>query len=353
MFNCSDDVIAHHDTDVSLPQFDRDEMRKRRDSNRKRLKDGLAADEFPLPQFFESQGSYRMKTMVQDEDQDYDIDDGAYFAKGDLVGTRGAYLTSLQARERVRNAIDDGSFATPPEVRSNCVRVFYKKGYHVDIPVYREIPADDDDNVTGEAYYELAGPAWRRSDARHVTNWFDDENKSQSPDTSNGRQLRRVVRQIKFFARSRDNWSGNILSGFGITKLVTECYSSDIDREDRSLYDTMVAIRDRLNGNLEVEHPVTPGATITKDDNDPKARFLRDKLCDAISNLASLFEWNCDSAKARKAWDKVFNTSFFSNREPTASAVAKPAIIGTSSAWAGAATASETAVRNDSGNRHA
>lgn len=353
MFNCSDDVLAHHDSDVTLPQADRSEMSKRRDSNRRRLKNGLAADDLPLPLFFESQGSYKMKTMVQHPEQDYDIDDGVYFAKDDLVGTRGAYLTSLQARQRVRDALDDGSFETPPEIRKNCVRVYYKKGYHVDVPVYREIPADDEDNDTGEVYYELAGPAWIRSDARNVTEWFDDENRTQSPDESNGRQLRRTVRQLKFFARSRDSWKDNILSGFGITKLVTECYSADLDREDRSLYDSMVAIRDRLNRDLEIEHPVTPGATITKGDDDPKARFFRDKLSDAIANLDPLFEWNCDSAKARKCWDKVFNTTFFSDREPKASALAKPTIVGTSSAWAGAAAASESAVSTDAGNRHA
>lgn len=147
------------------------------------------------------------------------------------MGPRGAYMTALQARQMVRDALDDGSFNTPPEVRKKCVRVYYSEGYHVDIPVYRQI-IETDDNGEEVIVNELAAADWVRSDAREVTDWFDAENKRQSPDTENGRQLRRVTRQIKKFSRSRASWKKPILSGFGITKLVTECFYKSADRED-------------------------------------------------------------------------------------------------------------------------
>jgi hypothetical protein len=37
MFDCSDDVLAHHDEQVTLPQAERTNMRARRDANRDRL----------------------------------------------------------------------------------------------------------------------------------------------------------------------------------------------------------------------------------------------------------------------------------------------------------------------------
>src|SRR5258707_12020903 len=132
MYDCADDVLAHHDEEVTLPGAQRDEMRKRRNSNRDRLKKGLAKAGKPAPLQFKSQGSYAMKTMVQHPELDYDIDDGVYFAKEDLVGSRGAEMSALDARTMVRDAIDDGSFADAPEVRTNCVRVYYQAGYHVD-----------------------------------------------------------------------------------------------------------------------------------------------------------------------------------------------------------------------------
>jgi hypothetical protein len=65
-------------------------------------------------------------------------------------------------------------------------------------------------------------PASRRvrEPGQLLTAWFETENDNKSPDTDNGRQLRRIVRQIKKYAWSREGWKGQILSGFGITKLV-------------------------------------------------------------------------------------------------------------------------------------
>lgn len=317
MYDCADDVLAHHDEVVTLPQSDRNEMRSRRNANRDRLKEGLNDAGDPVPREFVSQGSYAMKTMIQHSKKDYDIDDGVYFDKEVLVGDRGAEMSSLQVRRMVRDALDDGSFKTEPEVRTNCVRVHYEAGYHVDQPVYRRVTTKD---VWGNETYhhELASSDWKRSDARDVNEWFHKENKTQSPDTGNGRQLRRVVRQLKRHARSRQSWKGQNLSGFGITKLVTECFQASAGREDAALYDTMKAIRDRLNVSLVVEHPVTPNTTITNGTDDPKARFLRDKLTEAVDALAPLFASDCTRKKALACWDKVFATQFFSDREDKA-----------------------------------
>ena len=314
MHNCSDDVLAHHDEEVTLPQAKRTNMRDRRDANRNRLKTGLKKNKKPAPREFVKQGSYAMKTMVEHPDNDYDIDDGVYFNKEELVGDRGADMSGLQVRQVVRDALDDGSFKKAPEVRSNCVRAYYAAGYHVDLPAYRRVTVTD--SWGNETYHhELASSEWKRSDARDVTDWFDRENTRQSPDTTNGRQLRRIVRQIKKYARSRPSWSGQILSGFGITALVVECYRANLSREDTALYDTMSAIRNRLKWNLAVQHPVTPNETITQGDDDARAKFLRDRMTEAIKALDPLFDPNCSRKKALKCWDKVFSTTFFSDRD--------------------------------------
>ncbi len=289
MFDCSKDILAYHDDEVTLPHAERTNMRGRRDANRDRLKKGLKDKGKPAPREFASQGSYAMKTMVQHPDNDYDIDDGVYFDKAVLAGERGAEMTALQTRQMVRDALDDGSFKTPPEALKNCVRVYYTAGYCVDVPAYRRVTTK---NIFGNEVYhhELASSDWKRSDARDVSKWFEDENTRQSPDTTNGRQLRRVVREIKKYARSRESWTNQILSGFGITKLVTECFRGNAAREDCALYDTMKAIRDRLNWNLVVAHPVTPNSFITNGNDDARARFLRSKLTEAIDTLAHLIQ---------------------------------------------------------------
>nr|CCD32131.1 Conserved hypothetical protein [Methylocystis sp. SC2] len=348
MFNCAKDVRAYHDQDVTLPKTEQDAMHDRRNSNRTRLRNGLSAAGKPAPLEFVKQGSYAMKTMVRDPDNDYDIDDGVYFRKGDLVGERGAEMTSLQARQMVRDAVDDGKFKRAPEVRPNCVRVFYEKGYHIDLPVYRRVTTS---TVFGEEYhYELAASSgWKRSDARDVSDWYEDGRAK----SSDGVQFRRINRDLKKYARSRYSWRSGILSGFGITVLNTECFRVN-EREDRALYDTMVAIRDRLNWDLQIAHPVTPGDYITSGPDDAKARCFREKLTEAIDMLQPLFEADCTREKALKCWDKVFATTFFGERleEEQRASVAAPAIIG-SAALLSATAAASSAVSSAGGGRHA
>ena len=114
MIDCAKDVRAYHNKDVTLPESEQKSMRDRRNANRKRLRKGLDKAGKPAPIEFVKQGSYAMKTMIQDSDNDYDIDDGVYFRKEDLVGKRGAEMTSLQARQMVRDAVDDGKFKKAP-----------------------------------------------------------------------------------------------------------------------------------------------------------------------------------------------------------------------------------------------
>lgn len=348
MFDCSKDVRAYHDQEVTLPKSEQDAMRDRRNANRTRLRNGLTEADKPAPLEFVKQGSYAMKTMTRDANNDYDIDDGVYFRKEDLVGDRGAEMTSLQARQMVRDAVDDGKFKTPPEVRSNCVRVFYKKGYHVDLPVYRRVVTST--AFGEEIHYELAASSgWKRSDARDVSDWYEDE-RAKSAD---GVQLRRINRDLKKYARSRESWRDSILSGFGISVLTTERFRYN-DREDQALYDTMVAIRDRLNYDLQVAHPVTPGDFITSGPDDARARCFRDKLTGAIDTLQPLFEANCTRERALKCWDKVFATTFFSERleEEHRAAIATPAII-TSAGLLSQTAAAAAAVSSAGGGRHA
>ena len=356
MIDCSKDVLAYHDDEVTLPQAERTAMRDRRDANRKRIRKGLEDKKDPKPIQFCKQGSYAMKNMVQHPELKYDIDDGIYFEKEDLKDSNGVDKSAIDARTMVRDAVDDGCFNTPPEVCSNCVRVHYAAGYHVDIPVYRRVVTTDWFGNEQE-HFELASSDWKRSDARDVTDWFDKENQSQSPDILNGRQLRRMTRDIKKFTQSRTSWEEKA-SGLMITTLVTECYQANADREDMALYYTMQGIRDRLKLSLVVHHPVTPNDTITKGDDDPKAQFLRDKLSDAVSWLSILFDSSCTRKQAMAAWDKVYNTDYFSDRleeeikESKAAAIGAPAILtgGLVKSWA---TAEPRAVQKEGGGRYA
>lgn len=311
MYNSHDDILSYHKEEVTLPESERSEMRDRRNTNRTQLEEGLDRAGEPKPMHFKSQGSYEHRTMVQHKNKDYDIDDGVYFSQDDLKGPKGGDKSASDAKEMVRKALHKDQFKRPPEVRTNCVRVYYDAGYHVDVPVYREVKTPS--LLSEETHYEIASTDWKESDPAKVTDWFNEQNKCQSPNGDN--QLRRLTRLLKAFARSRDSWRDKIASGFMITTLIVdECYKDNLTRDDEALYDTMVAIRDRLEDNLEIRHPIMEGEMLTSGPDDAKTRFLKEKLDTAIDDLSILFDPNCSRKQMLEAWDRVFHTTFFSDR---------------------------------------
>jgi len=315
-------ITAFHDDRVTLPQSLRDEMRQRRDSNRKRLDRGLEKHKRPGPYTSITQGSYAMKTMIQAADNDYDIDDGIYFKRSQLKTRQGNDASALTVRQMICEALSDERFNDQPEVKTNCVRVNYGAGYHVDIPIYR---TDENGNNP-----ELASADWIVSNARDVKAWFDRENKSKSPDTQNGRQLRRIVRLLKCFAKSRESWRNTLPSGFALTILVVEQFYPSLGRDDISFYYTLFNIYRRLNQRLDICHPATPATLVNTGVSDAKTRNLKTTLYENLPHLQVTLRDECSQDDAVKAWGKVFNTDYFTeyvSRNAGTTAVAEASFL--------------------------
>ena len=316
MYNTAAEVSSYHDEKVRLPNAERNKMRQRRDTNRERVDAGLDVDGKPVPYGHHTQGSYAMRTMVQDDDLDYDIDDGTYFRKDKLVGPHGAELSALAVRQMVCAALQDKRFRQPPEVLKNCVRVYYNEGFHVDVPSYREIEETSLWSGQKTTRYELASSVWKSSDPLAVTKWFKERNEWLSPDFADtDGQFCRVVRLLKMFARSRTSWRPNTATGFMITKLAAEHFSVAAGRDDMALRWTMAAIEGRLRGNKVVAHPTLNGENITKDD-DQRPSFFQQRLAENLQHLDVMDKPECARADALGAWDKVFNIKWFSSLLP-------------------------------------
>jgi len=310
-YDANKHLTAFHDDRV----FVNDEMlglaRQRRDANRTRLNKGLEAQGDPKPDEFVQQGSYAMSTMVQSEVEDSDIDDGAVFSREALKGPKGGDKSSADAKELVRKALaSKDEFKQPPDVRGNCVRVYYNDGFHVDIPVYRTYDQD------GTTKKELASSGdWKVSAPEDITNWFNGQVTAKSPDTTKGRQMRRVVRLLKYWCKSRSTW--NMPSGFVLSVLTDEAYlyPGHADRDDRALLAVMRAIRNRLQmQGVVVKRPVEPREEITSDRTYGKVRNLRDELANAIDELSKIERADCDELMALKALKAVFFTDYWDAR---------------------------------------
>jgi len=307
MIDCSKEISNFHDDRVKLPEDIRKKLSDQAEANERRLKDGLKEAEEPAPSHFVLQGSYAMRTTVQHPENDYDIDDGVVFTKESLKGRQGADKTPLDARKMVCEALYDDAFKKKPEVRDNCVRVYYNEGHHVDVPVYRMENADSDSTL-----YELASANWKKSNPEAVTEWFQKQlnAKHSSQEKAGHHQMRRMVRLLKKFAISRASW--NMPSGFVLTVLTNERYWNYDEREDRAFYNLLKSIKSRLDGSLVVQHPVL-AETLTKTNQDACMKELRERLDWAISEL-EITQTTDSKKQGLKAWRRVFDTDYFDDQ---------------------------------------
>ena len=312
MFNLHDKMNEFYTDHVRLDSDERNKLAGYRDTNLERLKSGLdkLGEEhdttYAYHQYYRNQGSYAMYTLNQHPDNEYDIDIAIVFKKDDLPSS------ALKARQRIADAFKKvaGNFSQEPEARPNAVTVWYAEGYHIDFAVYRTY-----EDVFGETIIEHAGPEWDVRDPMEVTNWFNNAVNRSSPLKEYGAtvekyQMRRIVQLLKAFAKSRSSW--NLPGGLIISVLVVERYRPDYGRDDVALYDTMVAIRDRLFLSTEVWSPVSIFESLTnKEKYKKRVERFRDKLDSAITKLAPLFEHDCTKDEAMSAWNWVFNHPFW------------------------------------------
>ena len=307
--DCNSEMTNFHRDNVTLGVKQQNQMRVNRNAGRTRLENGLNEAGKPQPEEVHSQGSYQMRTMVQDDKNDYDIDDGAYFACVDLTDNKGNTLTPLEARERVCSALKwDGRLKKEAMVKRNCVRQEYAEGHHIDIPVYRIVTTKNDKNED-VTHYELAsGNEWVKSDARGVTSWYNGKVGILNAGESDGSQMRRVTKLTKKFAR-RQNWKLKTTSGICITKLVVDNFKVNTDRDDKALRETWKAIDAKLQKSTEIDHPVLDAKLASA--GDAAVTFFRYCLSDALKTLEALDKPDCTRKQAREAWDNVFDTDFF------------------------------------------
>jgi hypothetical protein len=187
---------------------------------------------------YKVQGSMAMSTIVQNEGKEYDIDVAIIFEKANppdgITATKNMVVDALKRKCK--------RFNTEPEALTNAIRVEYADGYHIDFAVYRKSV-----DIWGKNVYEHCGSEWRHRDPEVITNWFNEKNTN-----SNG-NIRKVVRLLKMFCKSRSGWS--MPGGLIHSVLIEECIQSK-DRIDETFYYTIKAIRDRLENDKEVYNPI-------------------------------------------------------------------------------------------------
>lgn len=292
---------------VVLSKKEKDSLFQKKNLNIERLKEGLKeyneekGKSYKLAEQPIVQGSVAMSTVTQNESNDYDIDVAIVFEKDQLpegtIATKNIIVDALKRKCT--------NFKKEPTAKTNCVRIEYQDGYHIDFAIYRRYKKNDsDDSYT----YEHCGSQWKDRNPRAITKWFVDENKEKNY------QLREVVRLLKMFSKSRDGWV-NMPGGLIQSVLSNEQFQS-YERMDECFYYTIQAIKDRLAEDTEVVNPTDTTMSIKLvDKDDMKMVNLYNRLSDKLSKLDILFDDNCTDYQAIEAWEAFFNHPYWTEQK--------------------------------------
>lgn len=303
MYDLSSKFNTFYRTHVVLPQTEQDSLYAKKDLNVNRLKDGLKEynsennTSYSIEEVF-VQGSVAMSTVVQNDNNDYDIDVAIVFGK-DSLGDKGP----LAVRNIVANALrrKTKQFTSPPIVKTSCVRITYAEGYHIDFAIYRRY-YDYDCNCWR---YEHAGDKWTKRELKGITDWFQGQN------IASEKKLRKIVRLSKMFCNSRTSWK-NMPSGLLQTVLCDEQLHTEYERIDELFYYTMKSIITRLDSDKTVSAPVDNSRDLTPRQTDiKKMTNWRNRLNSKLEDLEVLFRDDCTETDAIQAWYGFFNHDYW------------------------------------------
>lgn len=317
MYDYSTQITSFRDAKIRLTQSLREILFDHRKSNRDRLESRLSKY---LPRThigtsnFKPQGSVAMQTVIQTNfvDEEYDIDDGLVIPRSHLVDDNGEFLDASVVLNAVMVSLEDRRFKRQPELRTNCVRVFYAAAdiykHHVDFPVYRYWT----DPGTGEIKQELAGDGnWLESNPTQVNSWFEDLIRTRNAEVAQwGTQARQLVQYLKRYCRSREAWLDELPNGMKLTMLVVECQPAFVPRIDQAFRHLLERLEVRLHVEKRIwnlAHSNKP--LITRTANDANVESFLQRVSEALRKLETLdrSDANTESA-AREVWDWMLQT---------------------------------------------
>lgn len=317
MANCNS-LFKEYNSIIRLSDKKRQELILVRDSLRTRLRTGyeIVVKEFNHRHQLasQSQGSFVMDTIIAPLNDDYDLDDGLYFTGSMKKEDR---PSPEEFHEWVRKALDRGHDDIEKIIdKSTCVRVQYKSGFHIDIPIYY---ADNLDSP------ELADKArgWILSHPVEFIAWFEEKIQSgfqkrfllesklypeferwTSDIRKADHQLRRIVRYLKAWGDLRRE---EMPCGLIMTILAANHYSPH-ERDDTALKETLVNIQAVLIKDFRCERPTTPAGEDLLKGYKNKDAFLK-YLAYFIDNAKkALAEPN--HKKACEHWQKSLGDRF-------------------------------------------
>ncbi len=287
MADCND-LFKKFLSEITVTKTERENLQNGRDAIKEKIENYFVKErKVKKPEFF-LQGSYALKTMVRPlGKEDYDLDDGVYLKHTDDDISKPTPATASNwIIEAVKNHTKKA-----PENKKNCVRVVYADGYHIDLPLYR--------NIRGIIYLgTLEGNKWVPSDAKKFNNFFLERIKKTE-------QMRSCIKYLKAW---KDFISCD-LKGIHITVLVGMKHIEVESRDDISLVKTIEQIIEYMKDKKAIYNPIDKNENLIEDWNNSKLNTTI-KMFEDFSEKAKQALAENNKQEASKIWRKTFGDRF-------------------------------------------
>lgn len=279
-------LFTDFDSRIKLSLSKRRSLARSRDALRAKIKKDFKNRRDIVVPKYHGQGSYMMYTIITPADEDYDVDDGIYF----LVDEEPSQTIGTLHRW-VCEAVEDHTDQSPVD-KNTCVRVEFKAGYHVDLPVYYKTPE-------GVPRLGHKRDGWVKSDPKEFMDWFGEQADSEG-------QLKRIVRYLKAW---KDHLFGPMPSGLVLSILAAHEVRHD-KRDDIAMRDTLTAIHDKLSWNFTCYRPTTPNhEDLLADYSDTNRDYFMERLESFVESASQAVEHPGKTSACAK-WQRHFGPRF-------------------------------------------
>lgn len=314
-------LFQHFNSAIKLGDEKRDFLIKFRDSLRKRINFNYqqisTAERKEIQLNFQTQGSFIMDTIIKPIIEDFDLDDGIYFSGGLSENER---PKPQVFHDWVICAVGKDNEYEEVKDKAACVRVQYKMGFHIDIPIYY---ADSYDSP----YLAETKKGWILSNPVEFIAWFEEKTKSgfkkafiyesltyAEPYQKWLTDIRKVDCQLRRLVRYMKAWADFIKKempcGIIMTILTAKNFAVD-ERDDIAFRDTLISIRSYLNRNgFQCPRPTSPvGEDLFAETSQADKDFFMNALNALIVSANKAIDTD-NEKNACKEWEKHFGSRF-------------------------------------------
>lgn len=283
------ELFLTFDDKIKLTTAKSNSLKTSRDSLRKDIKSWFEDNDKKQPGFC-WQGSFAMKTTINPTgENDYDMDDGVYL--NGYSSDQDTWPAPSTVHRWIKDATDDRTEQDSID-KNTCVRVVYANNYHIDLPIY--IMKDE------VAFLAHKSKGWMESDPKAFRDWF------LGKVSSNGEQLRRIVRYLKAWK----DYKSLPLKGIELTILACENIDCFENRDDKALKNTLINIISTLEDDYSCKKPVIPNEDLFQEHSETK----QNDIISAFKSLKKALEEAIAERDEEKASEKLI--LFFGSRFP-------------------------------------